>query len=918
MKKNFLLIALSIFLALTGHKTYAQNIYTFAGTGTTGYTGDGGYAPTATLFGPVGITTDPVGNVYFCDSRNNVIRKITSAGIITTFAGSGTAGYAGDGGPAILANLRRPAGIALDIHGNFYISDLGNNVIRKIDTAGNISTIGGNNTAGFSGDGGPATAAQLREPSGIAVDSTGVVYFSDSRNHVIRMIDGLGNISSIVGNHTAGFSGDGGAAGSAELNRPLGLARANNGTLYIADSRNSVIRVVSGGMINTFAGNTTPGYSGDGGPATAANLYAPNAVAIGHLGKIYIGDSSNTVRVVGANDTITTFAATGTPGYAGDGGLATAAKLTNADGIAVDNANNVYISTYGNNVIRRVGAPVPGITITSNTGDTICFGNMFHFTATAVADTAPHYQWQVNGANVGTDSFGYTTATLVTGDIVTCQLLDSVGGIAMAVSNNLRLDSLPRNGAIAGPPTLCIGNVANLTHLGGGPAGGTGVWMLTNPAFATLTTPPTRVTGVSAGIDTVYYIASNMCGTDSSRFVFNVVVNNIGKISGPSKICTGSTVTYTDTSLFGRWRSRPPMMGTIDSMTGAFTANMVPGPAYIVFGNPGCNVVDTIMIYNLSPVAGPTSVCIGSVNTYVDTSAGGTFSVSPTTLGTIDSITGAFTANPTSGGVVNINYGVSSVCFVSETIEVIHVSPMSGSAPASICSGGEIGFSDAPVGGTWSLSPATLGTINAAGTFVAGSTQGQVMVTYTYIPGCFAVDTVTVDSLPIVAPIAGPTKVDSIWSITLTNATTGGKWSSSNSAIAKVDSLTGVVTGMSAGVVTITYTVTNPSGCSTYETYQDTVINAAGVTMVSKNNLFQLYPNPSTGVVHIVASNISNGNITASITDVTGKVVFTKEMENLSKSGNENIDISTLSQGVYIIKLQSGDAFYCGKIELVH
>ena len=276
----------------------AQNIYTFAGiAGANGYTGDDSLATIAKLSGPAGIACNAAGVVYFADTRNNAVRKVNTSGIISTIAGTGTAGYSGDGGAATAAQLRNPAGIAIDGIGNVYITDTRNSVVRKVDTFGIITTIAGTGTAGYTGDGGDATAAELNRPTGIALDGSGNIFISDSRNQVVREIFATGTftITTIAGNNTPGYTGDGGPATAAQLSTPQGIAVTAAGKLYIADSRNNVIRMVNAGVINTFAGTGGSGHSGDGGPATAANLYSPGDVKVDAAGNVFIADSSNTV-----------------------------------------------------------------------------------------------------------------------------------------------------------------------------------------------------------------------------------------------------------------------------------------------------------------------------------------------------------------------------------------------------------------------------------------------------------------------------------------------------------------------------------------------------------------------------------------------------------------------------------------------
>jgi len=270
-------------------------ISTLAGNGTAGYSGDGGPATSARLSGPAGVAVDGAGNLYIADQSNQRIRKVTAAtGIITTVAGNGTAGYSGDGGPATSAELNFPAGVAVDSAGNLYIADYNNSVIRKVNTSGIMTTVAGNGTGGYSGDSGPATSAELYLPIGVAVDGTGNLYIADTGNQRIRKVDASGIITTVAGNGTAGYSGDGGLAISAQLDRPTSAAVDSAGNLYIADTGNQRIRKVNAsGIITTVAGNGTFGYSGDGGAATSAEFYDPDGVAVDSAGNLYIADANN-------------------------------------------------------------------------------------------------------------------------------------------------------------------------------------------------------------------------------------------------------------------------------------------------------------------------------------------------------------------------------------------------------------------------------------------------------------------------------------------------------------------------------------------------------------------------------------------------------------------------------------------------
>ena len=341
--------------------TTTSTIATIAGTGASGHAGDGGQATAATLRLPYGMIFDSSGNLYVLDVANNVVREITTDGVIHTVAGNGSAGYSGDGGQATAARLSSPQGIALDAAGNLYIADSGNNVIRMVTTAGVISTFAGNGTAGESGDGGPATAAMLNVPYGLVFDHSGILFVSDYGGNTIREITPDGKIYTVVGTGVGGYSGDGGIATVAQLNLPRSIALDAAENLYIADTGNQVIREVTlDGVIHTIAGTGTAGATGDGGQATAAMLHDPIDLVIDGSGGLFIADATNNViREITPDGIIHTVAGTGAQGYLGDGGPATAATLIAPYGVAVDASGNLLIGDTYNNAIRKVTAALP-------------------------------------------------------------------------------------------------------------------------------------------------------------------------------------------------------------------------------------------------------------------------------------------------------------------------------------------------------------------------------------------------------------------------------------------------------------------------------------------------------------------------------------------------------------------------------
>ncbi len=357
MKKALLILASTFCLNVN-----AQYIYTVAGDATSGYSGDGGQATAAELFLPWGVTIDAQDNLYISDQASHRVRKVSTTGIINTFAGNGTAGSSGNGGQATVAELYSPSGMALDVSGNLYIADVHDNYIRKVNTSGVISTVAGNGTAGFSGDGGQATAAELWGPTGITFDAAGNLYIADYANFRIRkIIISTGIISTVAGNGTGGFSGDGGQATAAKIDSPYGVILDAAGNLYIADTGNQRIRKVNtSGTISTFAGNGVLGNSGDGGQATAAELDNPRGLACDAVGNLYIADQYNSrIRKINTLGVISTFAGNGTAGYSGDGAAATASELYEPTGVVFNSAGNLYIADEGNSRIREITINCP-------------------------------------------------------------------------------------------------------------------------------------------------------------------------------------------------------------------------------------------------------------------------------------------------------------------------------------------------------------------------------------------------------------------------------------------------------------------------------------------------------------------------------------------------------------------------------
>jgi trimeric autotransporter adhesin len=349
--------------------TVSGKIYTFAGNGHMasyalgGDSGDGGHATKAELWAPAGIVADAAGNIYIADQQSCRIRKVDTKGIISTYAGIAYGGYSGDGGQATAAEMHFPYGLAMDGSGNLYIADNGNYCVRKVNASGIILTYAGNGIDGWSGDGGPATSAEIYLPKGLAVDISGNLYIADG-NSYIRKVNTSGIISSIAGTGVRGYSGDGGPATAAELDEPQGVTIDGSGNIYIADYTNDRIRMIStNGIITTIAGNgfgASPvagdgGYSGDGGPATSAELYNPTDVKVDASGNVYFADADNyRIRMVNTSGIISTIVGNGQIYYSGDGGPPTVAEIGFIQSIGFDNLGNLYLPDLYFNRVRIV------------------------------------------------------------------------------------------------------------------------------------------------------------------------------------------------------------------------------------------------------------------------------------------------------------------------------------------------------------------------------------------------------------------------------------------------------------------------------------------------------------------------------------------------------------------------------------
>jgi len=433
-------------------------LFTGLGTGVNSSTGDGGLATLATIEAPRAVCRDTAGNIYVSDVMTNRIRKITVNGFISTVAGNGTAGNTGDGGQATAAtlNMSGGGGLFVDKAGNILISNSAGQNIRKVNAStGIITTIAGiAGSAGFSGDGGPAIAAKLYCPIGVSEDTSGNIYIADASNNRIRKVDAVtGNISTVIGNGYETFSGDGGQATAASVSLPREVAADIYGNLYITDYGNDRIRkyVIATGIITTIAGNGVAGSAGDGGQATAAQLNNPVRTAFDGANNLYIVDQTNhKIRQVNlSTGIIKTVIGNGTPGFTGDGSPATSGELNVPCGIAINKNGDLFVAD-GNNHRVRVSPSYGNIFITLAGPTSVPGGTAITFTAHSSVQNNIAYQWKINGSTIsGATNSTFTDASPINGNIYTCVLnvAPKCGSSYNATSNSITVTTY-------GPPPV--------------------------------------------------------------------------------------------------------------------------------------------------------------------------------------------------------------------------------------------------------------------------------------------------------------------------------------------------------------------------------------------------------------------------------------------------------------------------------
>jgi sugar lactone lactonase YvrE len=628
--------------------TPAGIISDFAGNGSWGLTATAMPALSATI-DPTAIAMDTAGNFYVADSRFHCIYKINTSDSIRLIAGNGSWGYTGDGGPATAAQFNQPDAVAVDNAGNIYICDNGNSCIRKINTAGIISTIAGNTYSGFSGDGGAAIAAEFSDPTGIAVDRMGNLYIADNANNRIRKVNTSGIITTVAGNGTADFSGDGGAATSASLNSPLSVAVDSAGELYISDLYNARIRKVSSaGIISTFAGRGVAGYGGDCGPADSAYLNDAYGMAMDGNGILYLADEANArIRKVfnnfipvfiGGDDYRFTMCENGAA-IALDstleildndlyqeetwrvleapiGGVATIAYSTPSTGGDVLPIGLSYMPNTGFSgtdsfkvmVTDGFGAdtatiivqviPIPALGTLSG-ADTICAG-----LSGAITTTVPGGAWQLTDTTVmSITAAGIVTGTSAGADTVMYTVTNSCGTATLTFSVNI--DPLPNFGVIFGAAHVCPGVPDTLTDTIAG-----GHWYTARGGVDTMTNAGV-FSSMIPGTDSIFYGNTNICGNYYSAYAITIdSLPNAAVLAGKDSLCIGLSDTVNASVTGGVWRSTNTHIATITS-DGIVSGLARGGDSVIYAVTNSCGTVQsakTLYVETLTMSCYPTAV----------------------------------------------------------------------------------------------------------------------------------------------------------------------------------------------------------------------------------------------------------------------------------------------------------------------
>jgi len=637
-------------------------VNTVAGIGINGYTGDGGPATDARIGSLSGITADNAGNIYF--SASNRIRKIDASGIISTVAGTGTAGYSGDNGPATVALLSNPNGIFADATGNIFLSDAGNHVIRKIDNSGVITTIAGTGTAGFNGESGPATAMNLNGPSSLTRDAAGNIYFMDYSNARIRKLAPGGMLTTIAGNLNP--IRDGGPAIVADLLSPMDAVLDAHKNVIIADAGNNRVRKIdrSTGIISTIAGNGVYGYSGEGGPATAANM-TPSCLITDANDNIYAAAPYRVVKISNAG-IITTIAGTGVNGYNGDGIPATAAQIADVTGLAFDIAGHVMI-TDGGGRIRKVDNTSGIITTIAGGGAETTDNGLALNAQLALPEGLATDRW---GNIYFVESLAARVRKVTPAGVISTVAGNGLSGysgdggpataarilIYPGINYRVAVD-LNGNLYIVDANNYCIRKVDTrgiITTVAGSGKGG-----YTPDGVLTPSSKLNKPIGIWADSAGSLYITERFENHLARKITFSPTTS--------LTMCSGALATMHNDIPLGTWSSGATTIATID--TAGIITGVAPGTAIISYTLPAGIQISTVTVLpSPAQIAGAANVCQYASIQLSNATAGGTWSSSSPSIATISG-SGALTSISAVGDIT-VSYTLSNGCAAKQQVSV--------------------------------------------------------------------------------------------------------------------------------------------------------------------------------------------------------------------------------------------------------
>ncbi|OJJ17694.1 hypothetical protein BKI52_27925 [marine bacterium AO1-C] len=832
-------------------------------------TGIIGTVSITSLNSPYAITFDSNGDFFVASQNNRYVLKVASAtGPTTIVAGNGLSSYAagtrGDGGKAANALLASPRGMTRDAQGNLFLVNYDGHSVRKISATDSvITTLAGTGTAGFSGDGGPGTSATLFQPTGIVVDATGNIYFSDANNHRIRKVATDGTITTVVGTGSAGFSGDGGLATAAQLFAPRGLVFDASGNLYIADASNRRVRkVATNGIITTVAGTGSSGFSGDGGAATAATLNLPYGIAVDASGNLYIADrNEHRVRKIDAvTGIISTVAGNGGTTDNGDGGLATAAAIRFPNGVAIDNGGNLYIASEGR--LRKVDANTGIIsTIAGNSnnnsinedGSSVVFADLVGI---ALA---------TNGEIFVTDERNHRVAQLIPATELDVKLATN----AIATGNTQNLGDVPFGTATSLTFTIENNGTSNL-FLNNVAISGSDFSITQNPALtvaaggSTTLTVTLDVNSVGAKSGTLTFRGNDL---NESNYTINLSANVIKANQTINfSLGTNATKVITDADF-------------MLSATGGASGNP------IIYNSSDANV---------ATISGSTVTIVGVGTTTITASQAGNANYNAAT-----DVTQTLTVNKLDQ-TITFSLGTNATKTFGEGDFVLSAT---GGA-----SGNAVTFasSDASIA---TISGNTVSIVGAGSVTITASQAGNA----TYSAAADVIQTLLVNKANQTITFdlgANTTKVigDADFTLSATGGATGNPvtYTSTNTNVATISGNTVSIVGV--GVTTIT---ANQAGNANYNdavavtqtlTVQSTVTGLPGDFAEGKITLF---PNPVINELRIqIEGKVTNQPLQITLMNSQGKVVSRQVQELVN--GQVILPLHRLSGGSYLVQIQQG------------